>query len=90
MSKTLELQDKADTPEFTEMVVRLIGLSVVIAMTSLGKTTLYKLIALGEFPKPVQLTADGTRVAWLFHEVQEWILERATQRNLLSGGSCDE
>ena len=90
MSKVLELQDKAAMPEFTETVVRLIGLSVVMSMTSLKKTTIYKLIKLGEFPNPVQLTADGSRVAWLFHEVQDWILERAALRGFHCGGSGDE
>ena len=90
MSKTLDFQDKAATPEVTEAEVRLIGLSVVISMTSLKKTTIYKLMRLREFPKSIRLTADGARVAWLFHEVQDWILERAALRDFHAGGGEDE
>ena len=90
MAKVSKLQDKAATPEVTEAEVRLIGLSVVMSMTSLKKTTIYKLMRLREFPKSIWLTGDGSRVAWLFHEVQGWIFQRVALRDFHAGGVEDE
>jgi prophage regulatory protein len=90
MSKNLDSQDTATFPDDSEVVLKLIGLLVVLALTSLGKTTLYKLIALGDFPRPVPLTGDGRRVAWLYHEVQQWIAVRASKRVSDLGGLEDE
>jgi prophage regulatory protein len=90
MSKILEFNDAATLPGGSDNELRLIGLLVVLALTSLGKTTLYKLIASGDFPRPVPLTEDGSRVAWLYHEVQEWISERASKRVSDVGGLSDE
>jgi prophage regulatory protein len=84
MSQILEFNDATTLPGSSEKELRLIGLVVVLALTSLGKTTLYKLIGLGEFPRPVQLTEDGRRVAWLLHEVQSWIRARAVERDAVS------
>ena len=59
--------------------MRLIRLKEVIDCTGLARSTIYKYIAEGAFPKPVSL---GDRaVAWVESEVQEWILERIAQRD---------
>ncbi|MFX1766164.1 AlpA family phage regulatory protein [Paraburkholderia sp. A1RI-2L] len=41
----------------------------------LGQSTLYRLIQLGQFPKPVPLGV-GARVAWRESEIERWINER--------------
>ena len=47
--------------------------------TGLGRSSIYKFIALGTFPKPVQL---GDRaVGWVDHEVDDWIAERVADRD---------
>ncbi|NWK44914.1 helix-turn-helix transcriptional regulator [Ralstonia pickettii] len=42
---------------------------------SLGKSTIYRLIAKGEFPKPFSL--GGNRRAWLEEDINKWLAARA-------------
>ncbi|MCC5827056.1 AlpA family transcriptional regulator, partial [Alkalimonas sp.] len=52
----------------------------VMECTGLARSTVYKFIAEDRFPKPVKL---GTRmVAWVEEEIQKWILERISERDL--------
>ena len=55
------------------MATRLLHLRSVIDRTSLSRTTIYRLQALGSFPASVPL---GARVAWLEEEVEAWCLEQ--------------
>jgi prophage regulatory protein len=52
--------------------------------TGLKKTTIYKLIRAGDFPKPIQLTgAPGKSrcaVAWRESDIEAWIAKRANIR----------
>ena len=48
--------------------------SEVLARIGLGKTTLYKLIGRGEFPRPVRLGPQA--VGWKESEVAEWLESR--------------
>ncbi|MEO8488608.1 AlpA family transcriptional regulator [Pseudomonas sp.] len=60
--------------------MKMIRVQDVSNLTSLGKSTIYKLIKEGTFPKQVSL---GERcVAWVESEVQEWILARIDERDL--------
>lgn len=54
---------------------RLIRLREVRARVSLGASTVYRYLAAGKFPRPVDL--GGGRVAWLESEVDAWIASRA-------------
>ena len=47
--------------------------------TGLPLSSLYDLMARGEFPKPVPLSER--RVAWLLDEVDAWIEQRIAERN---------
>jgi len=59
--------------------MKIIRLSEVLASTGLGRSTIYKYVAEGCFPKPVSL---GERaVGWVECEVQEWVLARIEERN---------
>lgn len=42
--------------------------------TGLGKSSIYRLIQLGKFPKPLKLTDQS--VGWLESEIDQWIDER--------------
>ncbi len=55
------------------MATRLLHLRSVIELTSLSRTTIYRLQARGAFPASVPL---GGRVAWVEAEVEAWCLER--------------
>ncbi|GGM23607.1 helix-turn-helix transcriptional regulator [Pseudomonas asuensis] len=60
--------------------MRIIRLKEVMETTGLARSTVYKYISEGIFPKPVSL---GERcVGWVESEVQEWILARIEERDL--------
>ena len=60
--------------------MRIIRLKEVIDSTGLARSTIYKYIAEGTFPKPVSL---GDRcVGWVDSEVHDWILARIEERDL--------
>lgn len=46
------------------------------SLTGLGRTTIYDLMARGQFPRPVKLT--GKAVAWPESKVAEWLDSRPT------------
>lgn len=59
--------------------MRFMRLTEVIKNTGLGRSSIYKRIAEGEFPKPVPL--GGRAVGWVSDEVEAWILERIEERD---------
>lgn len=59
--------------------IKLIRLKDVIDTTGLARSTIYKYIDKGIFPKAV--TLGGRAVAWVESEIQGWILERIAQRD---------
>ncbi len=59
--------------------MRLIKLKEVMHLTSLGRSTIYKLIADGKFPESVTLV--GRHVAWVEEEIENWILEKLAERD---------
>ncbi|QLF94878.1 AlpA family transcriptional regulator [Pseudomonas sp. ABC1] len=65
--------------------MRIIRLKEVIDSTGLARSTIYKYIAEGTFPKPVSL---GDRcVGWVDSEVHCWILARIEERDLAEGSA---
>lgn len=64
--------------------MRIIRLKEVIGSTGLARSTIYKFVSAGMFPKPISL---GDRcVGWLESEVQDWILGKVKERDLSMGG----
>lgn len=59
--------------------MRLIKLAEVMNQTALGRSSVYKYMKEGVFPKPV--TQIGKSVAWVEGEVQEWIFDKIEQRD---------
>lgn len=60
--------------------MRIIRLKEVIDCTGLGRSTIYKYITEGAFPKSVSL---GDRcVGWVVSVVHDWILARIEERDL--------
>ena len=56
------------------MAGKLLRSRAVLERTGLSKTTMYRQIEIGDFPRPIQLTEKTT--AWREHEVDEWIESR--------------
>ena len=66
--------------------MRIFRLQDVITATGLSRSTLYKYISEGTFPKPVSL---GDRcVGWVDSEVHDWILAKIEERDLAEGASA--
>lgn len=65
--------------------MRIIRLKEVIDSTGLSRSTMYKYISEGNFPKPVSL---GDRcVGWVDSEVHAWILGRIEERDQAEGAA---
>lgn len=62
--------DPVNPPE-PKRVTRLIRLKEVQHRVGLGRSTIYRWMAEGKFPKPVQL--GGYAVAWALEDVESWI-----------------
>ncbi|WP_259196435.1 MULTISPECIES: AlpA family transcriptional regulator [unclassified Pseudomonas] len=61
--------------------MKIIRLKQVCEVTGLARSTVYKFIGEGIFPKPVPL---GDRcVGWLESEVYDWILSKIQERDQL-------
>ena len=57
----------------------------VLALVGMSQSAMYALIADGEFPRPITLSGRSSRrpaVGWLSSEIQEWIDERISRRDL--------
>lgn len=61
-------------------VTRLIRLPEVQHRVGLGRSTIYRWMAEGKFPKPVQL--GGYSVAWAEDEIEVWIADRLAASQL--------
>ncbi|UZF93732.1 helix-turn-helix transcriptional regulator [Bosea sp. NBC_00550] len=58
----------------------LLRIDSVIALTGLGRSTIYRLVAEGQFPQPIKI--DGVvSVAWCLTEVETWITDRRAARD---------
>ena len=57
---------------------KLIKISEVIEKTSLSRSTIYRLLNLGDFPRQVKLSSRS--IGWVEEEIQEWINEKSMQR----------
>ncbi len=62
------LGERLDEPR---RVTRLIRLPEVMSRVGLGRSTIYRWMSEGRFPKPVQL--GGHAVAWSEDDLDEWI-----------------
>lgn len=49
--------------------------------TALARSTIYKLISEGDFPKPVKITEKSS--AWVSSEIGDWKLARMNARKLI-------
>jgi prophage regulatory protein len=52
---------------------RIYKIHEVSELVSLSKATIYRLIRLGEFPEPRQLTPARTRVGWRGRDIIRWL-----------------
>ncbi len=60
---------------------RLISIREACRLTSLSRTSLFLKSKSGEFPKPVRLSQDGIRKAFVLTEVEAWIAKKIAARD---------
>ena len=89
--------DKKHTPQ-----KRFIRLPEVLTRTGYGRTSIYRKMEDGSFPRSVKLDGppkdpeafDSRAVAWIEHEVDQWMESRIGERDLgntdLPAGQNDE
>lgn len=56
------------------MIVKMMRLPAVLAVSGLGRSTVYEQMSRGEFPQPVKLGARA--VAWPESAIAEWLANR--------------
>ncbi|MBM5573692.1 AlpA family transcriptional regulator [Deefgea sp. CFH1-16] len=59
--------------------IHLLRRPLVENITGLGRSAIYALVAQGDFPAPVRLTAKS--VAWRSDEVQAWVNSRPSTKS---------
>ncbi|HEB28946.1 MAG TPA: AlpA family transcriptional regulator [Porticoccus sp.] len=59
--------------------MKVLRLKDVIEKTGLARSTIYKYIDAGTFPKPIDLGARS--VGWVDSEISDWILQRIGERD---------
>jgi prophage regulatory protein len=59
--------------------MKIIRLKQVMETTGLARSTIYKFIAAGTFPKSVPL--GGKSVGWVDEEIQEWVKAKIEERD---------
>ena len=64
------------------MTERLIGISEVVAQTSLSRGTIYALMGVGRFPRPLQVAKRSVR--WLESDIEKWLQARIAEREALT------
>ncbi len=60
--------------------MKILRLKDVIEKTGLARSTIYKYVCAGTFPKPIPL--GGRSVGWVDAEVHRWITERIENRDI--------
>ena len=66
---------------------RLLRLRDVLQHVAASRTTLYRWVRLGQFPRPRSLTPTGSTVAWLSTEVEAWIISKPATDGGTFGGT---
>jgi len=61
------------------MSIAILRLPQVIKITGLGRSTIYRDISLGNFPKPIKLGVKST--GWLSSDISGWIESRIEASN---------
>lgn len=71
--------------------ISLLRRNQVEAITGLARSTIYKLIKAGAFPKPIQLTDRA--VAWPSNLIDSWVSEKLTSSEMPANAisnTCNE
>lgn len=67
--------------------IRMLRIKQVVRGSGLSRSSIYRLIKLGLFPKPIKIGI--TAVGWLASEIDQWIHDRK-QASVLPDGSAEK
>lgn len=70
------MEDSIMTEHISLLDDQLVDMRFITKLTGLTDKWFYKLISLGEFPKPIKL---GRSSRWLQSEVEAWLQQRIAQ-----------
>lgn len=56
--------------------VRVLRMQGVCEKVGLGRSSIYELIAQGQFPRPFRLTPGGRAVGWFEADLDAWLMSR--------------
>jgi predicted DNA-binding transcriptional regulator AlpA len=70
------MEDSTMTEQISLLDDQLVDMRFITKLTGLTDKWFYKLISLGEFPKPIKL---GRSSRWLQSEVEAWLQQRIAQ-----------
>ena len=59
--------------------MKMLSIHATAERVGVSKTQIYRLIEIGNFPKPVRLSQK--RTAWVEAEVEKWLQERIDERD---------
>lgn len=62
-----------------EMLMRILRLNEVMTMTGFKRSSIYKMIDEGRFPRQISLSERA--VGWLASEIEDWIKARVAERD---------
>jgi prophage regulatory protein len=62
--------------------MRIMRLDEVMSVTGLGRSSVYKYMAHGTFPRPVSLSDRA--VGWVSTEIEDWVKARVAERDQFS------
>ena len=63
--------------------MRVLRLAEVREKTGLARSTIYKYVDIGIFPRPIYL--GGSAVGWIDSEVHKWLQEKQVDRDMQHG-----
>lgn len=63
--------------------MRVLRLAEVREKTGLARSTIYKYIDMGMFPRPVYL--GGRSVGWIDSEIHQWLQDKQIERDMRHG-----
>lgn len=69
----------------TERVAPLLRLREVTAITGVSRSTIYRLISIGQFPAPIRIGVRAS--AWSTNEIAGWLDGRIAERNAKAAGA---
>ncbi len=78
--------------KITKESARVLRMHGVCGKVGLGRSSIYELIAQGQFPRPFRLTPGGRAVGWFEADLDAWLMSRRvsseTNESVIDSCNC--